>query len=145
MKKVILLCGVTALALFSGCSTVESTQKFNAMGLGTPNEKAVCQTFVEIPGVFLFGLPILVGSPKGDNEWTMFQWTLNNENAVYMLTKEAKSKGAARVINVNVRRTHDQLIWFPFLSYDTFQASGTGVRSRGAAVNQAARQYDMAP
>ncbi|MBQ6352234.1 MAG: hypothetical protein IJJ28_03080 [Lentisphaeria bacterium] len=144
MKKYLLGCGVLAL-LLSGCTTVESTQKFNAMGLGTPHEKAVCHTYVEIPGVFLFGLPIVVGSPKGDGEWTAFQWTLNNENAVYMLTKEAKSKGAARVINVNVRRTHDQLIWFPFLSYDTFQASGTGVRSRGAAVNQAARQYDMAP
>ena len=145
MKKIMLLCGVTALVLLSGCSTVESTQKFNALGLGTPNEKAVCQTFVEIPGVFLFGLPIVVGSPKGDNEWTMFQWTLNNDTAVYMLTKEAKSKGAARVINVNVRRTHDQLIWFPFLTYNTFQASGTGVRSKSAAISSAAQQYDAMP
>ena len=143
MKKVFVLCGVLAVALLSGCSTVESTQKFNAMGLGTPNEKAVCQTFVEIPGVFLFGLPIIVGSPKGDNEWTMFQWTLNNENAVYMLTKEAKSKGAARVINVTVGRTHDTLL-LPFLSYQTIQASGTGVRSKGAAISNAIKQYDSA-
>ena len=75
MKKVFVLCGVLAVALLSGCSTVESTQKFNAMGLGTPNEKAVCHTYVEIPGLFFFGLPIIVGSPKGDNEWTMFQWS----------------------------------------------------------------------
>ena len=33
MKKVFVLCGVLAVALLSGCSTVESTQKFNAMGL----------------------------------------------------------------------------------------------------------------
>ena len=144
MKKVFVLCGVLAVALLSGCSTVESTQKFNALGLGTPNEKAVCQTYVEIPGVFFFGLPIVVGSPKGDNEWTMFQWTLNNENAVYMLTKEAKSKGAARVINVTVSRTHDTLI-LPFLSYQTIQASGVGVRTKGAAVDRAARQWDAAP
>lgn len=144
MKKVIVLCGVLALALLSGCSTVESTQKFNALGLGTPNEKAVCQTFVGIPGIFLFGLPIVVGSPKGDNEWTMFQWTLNNENAVYMLTKEAKTKGAARVINVTVSRTHDTLL-LPFLSYQTIQASGVGVRTKGAAVDRAARQWDAAP
>ena len=144
MKKVIVLCGVLAVALLSGCSTVESTQKFNALGLGTPNEKAVCQTYVEIPGLFFFGLPIIVGSPKGDNEWTVFQWTLNNENAVYMLTKEAKSKGAARVINVTVSRTHDTLI-LPFLSYQTIQASGVGVRTKGAAVDRAARQWDAAP
>ena len=143
MKKLSIACGVLAL-LLAGCTTVESTQKFNALGLGTPNEKAVCHTYVEIPGVFLFGLPIVVGSPKGDGEWTMFQWTLNSENAVYMLTKEAKSKGAARVINVNVSSTTDT-VFPPFVSYRKFMASGTGVRSRGAAVNNAARQYDMAP
>ena len=144
MKKVIVLCGVLTLALLTGCSTVESTQKFNAMGLGTPSEKAVCHTYVEISGVFLFGLPIVVGSPKGDRAWTMFQWTLNNENAVYMLTREAKSKGAARVINVTVSRTHDT-IFPPFVSYQTIQASGVGVRTRGAAVERAGRQWDAAP
>lgn len=145
MKKMFVLCGVLAAALLTGCSTVESTQKFNAMGLGTPNEKAVCHTFVEIPGVFLFGLPIVTGSPKGDGEWTMFHWTLNNENVVYMLTKEAKSKGAARVINVTVSRTHDTPLMLPFLSYQTIQASGVGVRTKGAAVDRAARQWDAAP
>ncbi len=143
-KSVIIIAAAVALA-FAGCTTVESTQKFNAMGLGTPNEKAVCHTYVEISGLFLFGLPIFVGSPEGDGSWTMFQWSLNCENAVYLLTKEAKSKGAARVINVNVGRTHDQLIWFPFLSYNTFQASGTGVRSKSAAISNAARQYDAMP
>ena len=143
MKKSIgMLSGALALVL-AGCTTVESTQKFNAMGLGTPHEKAVCQSYVEIPGVFIFGLPIIVGSPKGDGEWTAFQWTLNNENAVYMLTKEAKSKGAARVINVTVSRTHDTLL-LPFLSYQTIQASGTGVRSKGAAISNAIKQYDSA-
>ena len=128
MKKGLVLCGVLAAAmLLSGCSTVESTQKFNALGLGGPNEKSVCQTYVRISGLFFFGLPIVVGSPKGDNEWTMFQWTLNNENVVYMLTREAKSKGAARVINVTVSRTHDTLL-IPFWTFQTIQASGVGVR-----------------
>ena len=127
MKKMFVLCGALVAALLSGCSTVESTQKFNALGLGTPNEKAVCHTYVQISGVFLFGLPIVVGSPKGDNEWTMFQWTLNDENVVYMLTKEAKSKGAARVNSVTVSHTHDT-VFPPFVSYQTIQASGVGVR-----------------
>ena len=145
MKKTIVPGVALLLALAAGCSTVESTQKFNAMGLGTQNEKAVCQTYVEIPGVFFFGLPIIVGSPKGDSEWTVFQWTLNNENAVYMLTKEAKSKGAARVINVTVGRTHDTIFPFSILTYQTIQASGVGVRTKGAAIDRAAQQYDAAP
>ena len=142
MKQIVIITAAALVLAFAGCTTVESTQKFNAMGLGTPNEKAVCHTYVEIPGVFLFGLPIVTGSPAGDGEWSFFRWSLNCENAVYLLTKEAKSKGAARVINVNVRRTHSQLIWFPFLTYNTFQASGTGVRSKSAAIRNAARQYD---
>ena len=145
MKQIVIIAAAALALAFAGCTTVESTQKFNAMGLGTPNEKAVCHTYVEIPGLFLFGLPIVVGSPEGDGAWTMFRWSLNSENAVYLLTKEAKSKGAARVINVNVRRTHDQLIWFPFLSYNTFQASGSGVRSKSAAISNAAQQYDAMP
>ena len=144
MKQSLIAAAAVLVLAFAGCTTVESTQKFNAMGLGTPNEKAVCHTYVEIPGLFFFGLPIIVGSPDGDGAWTMFRWSLNSENAVYLLTKEAKSKGAARVINVNVRRTHDQL-WFPFLSYNTFQASGTGVRSKSAAISNAAQQYDAMP
>ena len=127
MKKVLVLCGVLAAVLLSGCSTVESTQKFNALGLGTTNEKTVCQTYVRISGLFFFGLPIIVGSPKGDNAWTAFQWTLNTENVVYMLTKEAKSKGAARVNDVTVSRTYDTLL-FPFWTFQTIQASGVGVR-----------------
>ena len=145
MKQIVIITAAALALAFAGCTTVESTQKFNAMGLGTPNEKAVCHTYVEIPGVFLFGLPIVTGSPAGDGEWTMFQWSLNSENAVYLLTKEAKSKGAARVINVNVRRTHSQLVWFPLLSYNTFQASGTGVRSKSAAISNASQQYDAMP
>ncbi len=142
MKQSVIIAATALVLAFAGCTTVESTQKFNAMGLGTPDEKAVCHTYVEIPGVFLFGLPIFVGSAEGDGAWTMFRRTLNSECAIYLLTKEAKSKGAARVINVNVRRTHSQLIWFPFLTYNTFQASGTGVRSKSAAIRNAARQYD---
>ena len=144
MKKTFLLtmAAITA-AVFTGCTTVESTQKFNRMGLGTPNEKAVCQTFVEIPGYFFFGLPIVVGSTKGDGTWTMFRNNLTAENAVFLLTKEAKARRAARVVNVHVSGT-DSFIFFG-LSRRTIQASGTGVRTKGAALDNAAQEYDNQP
>ena len=136
------MAAITA-AVFTGCTTVESTQKFNRMGLGTPNEKAVCQTFVEIPGYFFFGLPIVVGSTKGDGTWTMFRNNLTAENAVFLLTKEAKARRAARVVNVHVSGT-DSFIFFG-LSRRTIQASGTGVRTKGAALDNAAQEYDNQP
>ena len=145
-KSMVLALAVLAAAAFTGCTTVESTQKFNRMGLGTPNEKAVCQTFVEIPGIFFFGLPIVVGSPKGDGEWTMFRFNLTTDNAIYLLTKEAKERKAARVVNVQVCTTESVIFPFPFhLTRRTIQASGTGVRTKGAAVERAAQDYDDQP
>jgi hypothetical protein len=143
MKKII-MSAFAAAAILTGCTTVESTQVFNRMGLGTPEEKAVCQTHVEIPGYFFCGLPIVTGSPKGDGEWSLFRYNLTTENAVHLLTREAKSRQAARVVNVQVTKSESFTI-FPFLSRRTVQASGTGVRTRGAAIERAASDYDNQP
>ena len=142
MKKTLLL--AAAALLLAGCTTVESTQRFNALGLGTPQEKAVCFTTVQISGLYFFGLPIMTGGNKGDGDWSLFHWQLTTNNVVYLLTKEAKSKGAARVINVQVSRDSTAL-GLPFFFFNTIQASGTGVRTKSAAVNQAAQQYDREP
>ena len=143
MKKFYLSAVAAIAVIFTGCTTVESTQKFNRMGLGTPNEKAVCHTYVEIPGYYLFGIPIFVGSTKGDGEGTMFRNNLTAENAIYLLTKEAKARKAARVVNVTVS-TSDSFIFFG-IHKRTIQASGTGVRTRGSALDNAAREYDHQP
>lgn len=143
MKKLFLLGTAVSAMIFAGCTTVESTQKFNRMGLGTPNEKAVCQTYVEIPGYYLFGIPIFVGSTKGDGEGTMFRNNLTAENVIYLLTKEAKARKAARVVNVHVSSS-ESFIFFG-IHKKTMQASGTGVRTRGSALDNAAREYDNQP
>lgn len=143
MKKSVVLSTALMAILFAGCTTVESTQKFNRMGLGTPNEKAVCQTYVEIPGYYFFGLPIFVGSTKGDGEGTMFRNNLTTENVIYLLTKEAKARKAARVVNVHV--TTDESFIFFGITRRSIQASGTGVRTRGSALDAAAREYDSHP
>ena len=146
-KSLFAVAGAAALSLsvfLTGCTTVESTQKFNRMGLGTPNEKAVCQTYVEISGLFFLGLPIFVGSPHGDGEWTMCRYNLTAENVTYLLTREAKSRKAARVVNVNINRTKN-IMMMGLMTYETIQASGTGVRTRGAAIDNAAREFDSQP
>jgi len=132
MKKSLIVAGTAfVLAVLTGCTTVESTQKFNAMGLGTPNEKAVGHTYVEIPGVFLFGLPIVTGSPAGDGEWTMFHWTLNSENAVYLLTvagtstyKYAFNTADTRCWELAPKEFYAALIPMPQLRELTISAAG---------------------
>lgn len=144
MKKMLLYSlAIATAAVFTGCTTVESTQKFNRMGLGTPNEKAVCHTFVEIPGYYFFGLPIFVGSTRGDGTGTVFRNNLTAENAIYLLTKEAKMRKAARVVNVQVSSS-ESFIFFG-ICRRTIQASGTGVRTRGSALDNAAKEYDSQP
>jgi len=139
LKKLALV--IAASAFFAGCTTVDSTQKFNAVELGTKEEKAVCQTYVEISGFCLFGLPIIVGSAKGDGQCTVFRFNLTNENVIYLLTRAVKAHGATRMINVHVNSTSNPTM-FPFLSYCTIQGSATGVRSKSAAIKQVQKEFE---
>lgn len=141
MKKTVFSAAIAAIIAMTGCTTVESTQKFNAVQLGTKDEKHICQSFVQIPGYFFLGLPIFVGSAKGDGQSTMFRYNLTTENVMFLLTKEVKSKGASRLINVSVHTT-EQPMMLPFMSYRTIQASGTGIGSRREAIRNAESSYD---
>ena len=138
LKKIALF--IAASALFAGCTTIDSTQKFNAVELGTKEEKAVCQTYVEISGCCLFGLPLIVGSAKGDGQFTFFRFNLTNENVVFLLTRAVKAHGATRMINVHVNSTSNPTM-FPFLSINTIQGSATGVRSKSAAIKQVQQEF----
>ncbi|MCQ2377779.1 MAG: hypothetical protein MJ016_01025 [Victivallaceae bacterium] len=143
MKKRFVAGAVLAGMLLAGCTSVESTQKFNAISLGSGDEKAVCHSFVKMTGLFFCGLPLVVGSTRGDGTCTAFCFNLTEENALYLLTKEVKSKGATRLVNPQVSYTADYS-YFIF-SIESIQASGTGVRSRDAAMRQAAKDFDNEP
>ncbi len=136
MKKAFLAIPAAVLAglVFSGCTTVDSTQKFNAVGIGTANDKAVCQTFVEIPGYYFLGLPVFAGSAMGDGKSSIFRDTPTVENVMSLLTLEAKRQGATRVINVTVNSV-DSTVFPIFVSKRTMQASGTGVRAKADPIN----------
>ena len=142
MKKIILSLAAATL-LLAGCTSVESTQNFNGLACGTPTEKATCQILIQIPGYYFFGLPIVTGD-LADGKFTFFTYTQTTDNAVWLLTKEAKSKGATRMINQNIMIT-ESFVPFPFVSKRILNASATGVRSRSAAVRQATENYDREP
>lgn len=142
MKKIILSLAAATL-LLAGCTSVESTQNFNGLACGTPTEKATCQILIQIPGYYFFGLPIVTGD-LADGKFTFFTYTQTTDNAVWLLTKEAKSKGATRLINQNMVMI-EGCVLFPFVSKKTLNVSATGVRSRSAAMRQARESYDREP
>lgn len=143
MKLSFASAAVAAACLFAGCTSIESTQNFNGLACGTSTEKATCQILIQIPGFYFLGLPIVSGD-LADGKFTFFTYTQTTDNAVWMLTKEAKSKGATRLINQNILVT-ETYIPFPFVSKKIMNISATGVRSRSAAVRQARENYDREP
>ena len=142
MKYMLLALSIVFMVVVTGCTSIESTQKFNAVNLGYGNEKAVCQTHIEISGFTIFGLPIIVGSAAGDGKTTMFRYNLTTENVMYLLTKEVKTKGATRLANVQVVK-HSIPIIIPGINIESVQASGTGMRDKAAAMRQAATDFDQ--
>ena len=141
MKKNIACAALAALAVLSGCTSVESTQKFNGLGLGSKEEKAVCLTHVTMTGYYLFGLPLITGSAAEDGKSAVFMDKLKAEHAVALLTREAKARGAARVSNVTVDYC-DFPTLLPFVSKRIYQASGVGVRTKKEAVRYAQTEFE---
>ena len=142
MKKSLLSLAAAGL-LLAGCTSVESTQNFNGLACGTPTEKATCQILIQIPGYYFLGLPLVTGD-LADGKFAFFTYTQTMDNAIWLLTKEAKSKGATRLINQNIV-AFDSSVFFPFISKKTLNISATGVRSRSAAVRNARETYDREP
>ncbi len=145
MKKLSLpAAGILAAGIFlAGCTSVESTQRFNGISLAEQNDRARCVTHVEIPGWFFFGLPIVVGSAAGDGKTAIFKNTLTTENAVGLLTQELRRQGAVRALNVSVFSNEVPIIG-NFLSKRVMQATGTGVINRRETVVQAGEAFDRA-
>ncbi len=141
MKKMLLFAAVCGAAfVMTGCTSVESTQKFNALGLASREDKAVCHTSVEIPCYTFWGLPIFGGSKERD-KMAVFQNNADVESVIYLLTQEIRSKGGARVINAQTSMSERE-VFLGFFTKRTMIASGTGVRTRNEAIDQAAQSYD---
>lgn len=138
-------CGsVAALGLLAGCTSVDSTQKFNGLGLSDRADKAVCHSFVTIPCYSIWGLPIIGGSAAGDGKTSMFQNNADVESAMHLLTQEIRSKNGARVINAQTFMSETTI--FPgVISKRVMQASGTGVRTRNEAMSRAGQDFDKEP
>ena len=142
MKKSLLALAAAGL-LLAGCTSIESTQNFNGVACGTPTEKGTCQILIQIPGYYFLGLPIITGD-LADGQFTFFTYTQTTENAIWLLTREAKSKGATRIITKNLVM-QECFVPFPFVSKKILNVSATGVRSRSAALRNARISYDREP
>lgn len=125
MKKITALCFCTAiLAVLTGCSSVQTTQRLNHMRSGTPPKEDLVQIHTQIDGVFLFGfIPLFSGSANTPGKTTMFMNTIRQDYAVLMATSAARQMGATTIENINTTfHSHSQFPWF-FLTDKCVQVS----------------------
>lgn len=146
MKKLTLFVMAAVLgSVLAGCTTVETTSKFNNISLYTgTGEKAIAHIHARITGIYIFGLPFIVGSAAGDGKCAFFMNTQKDEHVVNLLTREAKSKGASRLANLNTSYSED-FIFANMISKRTFQGDGIAVQTKQDAVAFAAQEFEKAP
>lgn len=125
MKELLLLCAVVLLAT-SGCTTLESTNKFNSMAIGDNGAKPVAHVYGRVSGWYLFGIfPLITGSVNDTGKCAVFTDTVTIENLVGLLTEKARGKGGNRVLDLQTQAGETSFI---LLSYCYVEGSCNTIR-----------------
>ena len=127
---VALFAAMTLTVVFTGCSTVRTTQKFNDMKTTlSPKVQTVAHINSQIYGAYLFNaFPVFSGSPNDTGTTAAFRDTVTLDNGMYLLTKTAREAGANRVVDIQSRYLST---WCPFgliFWVREMEVSGTAVR-----------------
>ena len=129
-KKIILLVLLTGiLLLLSACTSVEVGNKLNQQKITIGEETPIAHIYANCFGYYLFNcIPLVTGDTEDPNSFCMFEHTVKAENVVELLTKEAKKRGATRVIDITSQE--EQTGWFSmWISwYRNVQVSGNAVK-----------------
>ncbi|QSH41452.1 hypothetical protein P0136_07975 [Lentisphaerota bacterium ZTH] len=129
MKKMLsIVAFVVVTVVLTGCSSLETTEKFNSLGISTAKTKPVAHVNVDIWGVFLFNsIPIMSGSVNTAGKLSAFMDTVTLDNAMLMMTRRARGIGASKVLNVT-SDIRSYWLWYTLLFWcREVQVSGTAV------------------
>lgn len=121
---------VCALVVISGCTSVRTTEKFNGLELtAVPKAKTVVHINSKMFGVYLFNcIPMCTGSAAGAGKTSVFKDNVTIDNAMLLMTAEARNAGCNRVLDVSSRT---ESTWIPFLLFfwkREVQVSGNGIK-----------------
>lgn len=125
MKRLLLFFVLIALSGL-GCTTLESTNKFNSMQIGDNGAKPVAHVYGRITGWYFFGLfPFITGSVNDTGKCAVFTDTVTTENLVGLLTEKARGKGGNRVLDL---QTHQGGVNLLLVSYCYVEGSCNTIR-----------------
>lgn len=127
MKKMLaVVMTVAAVVLMSGCTSMQVAHRFNGLPVSESAQvPPKAHVNVTMTGFYLFHcLPIATGSVGSVNKWAIFKDTVNVENAVSVLTREARTQLHCTKIYDLKSSTASQMVPFLF-TFKTVQVSAT--------------------
>ncbi len=126
-KSIVFAVAAAALCFMTGCTTVETTKKFNSMGIGDNRATPVAHVNAKIEGWYLFCIfPLLTGSVNDTGKCAGFTDTVTVENLVGLLTERARGKGGNRVLDLQTRTGSFNLLFL--LQYRYVEGSCNTIR-----------------
>ena len=128
-KLMLLLVMAGAAALFTGCSSLQSSNAFNGQKI-TASGKGVAHISGYTSGLYLLWIPIFTGSVKDPGTIAFNEDSCNVSAVTNMITKKSKDMKATRTIDlVSTASSATIPIPFPYIFYwRTVAVSGNAVR-----------------
>ncbi len=126
MKKLTFLAAILAVVLMSGCTSMQVANRFNGLPVSeSANMPPKAHVNVTMTGFYLFHfIPIATGSVGSVDKWAIFKDTVTVENAVSVLTREARTQlNCTKVYDL---KSSTSSAVMPFLcTFKTVQVSAT--------------------
>ncbi len=132
MKALLLAMAVLAVAVVSGCASVQVTEQADLSGMKlTPTEEPIAHINAQNWGFYFLSVPLITGSAENPGKMAFFsEDSVTVPKTVNVLTKKAKELNATKVTAIASDRSSLMIpIPIPFLFYmKSTNASGNAVR-----------------
>lgn len=131
MKKHLLFSVATlaAVCLLSGCSSLETSDKFNSLGVAADRTEPIAHINSSIWGLYLFdSIPIICGSANSSGKSATFMDTVTLDNALLVATRRARGIGASKFIDIRSDIRSEWFLLLPIFWIREVQVSGTAIK-----------------
>ena len=128
-KNMLLLVMTGAVALFTGCSSLQTGNAFNNQKIA-PSGTGVAHVSGYTAGLYLLWIPLFVGSAESPGKIAWNEDSCNVTAVTKMVTGKSKTMNASRTIDlVSTSNSANIPIPFPYIFYwRTVNVSGNAVR-----------------